>query len=109
MTDETYRWFVERCLKLELEIAVLKGLEAERPPIERRDLYDAPPKALRVPKSISWPRAIQRQATDEDIARMRELRQQGLSPYKVGLRVGFSEETVRRHTRDVLIEREVGR
>jgi DNA-binding NarL/FixJ family response regulator len=108
MTDKTYRWFVERCLKLELEIAVLKGLEAERAPIERRDLYELAAHAA-TPVVPKHPRRLDFRATDEGIMRIRELKRQGLSNPQIGKRAGCSEHTVRRYTRDIGLEREVGR
>jgi hypothetical protein len=86
------RYYVERCLRLELKIARLEGHPGERlkalvPPVRQRP----------------W------RATDADKAKMRDLRRRGMEYKQIGQRTGFSYTTARLYTRDVLFEREVGR
>jgi hypothetical protein len=109
MTDEERIYWIERCLRLELRIAILEGYATESPPPPPPRLVELQLAPLLPRESQPSPHRSLRNATDEEIASMRDLKQRGLSNTQVGRRVGFSECTVRRYTRDVLIEREVGR
>jgi len=113
MTTERERYLLARCLRLEAEIAMLKGIEVAPalPPIERRSLYDdAPPVAApRLPTGIVLGRRPkQRHTTADEIAQMRRLRSSGIRPAAIARQIGFSESTVRSYTNDVLLEREIG-
>ncbi len=96
MTNETYHWLVGRCLELELQIAVLKGLETRLPAIERRDLYDT--------SRLAHAHSVPRKATPAEIARMRDLKRLGRTMAHIADMTGFSDSTVSRLTKDVLRE-----
>jgi len=111
MTDEERVYYIERCLRLEAELARALGLSCEiiLPAIKRRSLYDDTP-----PFHISFrdmpvkpaQRSVhsyrpQRKITSDDAAKMRDLRRTGLSYEKIGARLQFSPSTVRIHTFDV--------
>jgi len=119
LTDEEQRYWVGRCLRLEAEIAVLKGYHEAPllPEIERRSLYETAPTVRAIARNVD-PRPLpfdsqglrrwNRRATANDIAEMRNLRRSGLSPAQIGKKVRLSDTTVRLHTKDVLLSREVG-
>lgn len=92
MTTDRERELLARCLRLEAEIAYLTGT-AERP--------------IEVTRPPAIIRRKQRHSTSAERAEMRELRASGLTPAQIGLRLGFHECTVLRHTRE-LLEHEVG-
>lgn len=110
MTDDERRYFVERCLRLELKIAVLEGRANESPPPEPPRLAEPKrPILSTVPSSLTWPRRLGRRASVAEIETMRALRRRGLCYNEIGRRTQFSEQTTRHYTKDILIEREVGR
>lgn len=94
--NDTYRWFVNRCLKLELQIAVMKGLELAPP-----SHAALPPIAVRMPFAVPPVRSRQRRTTEAEIAQMRALRARGYGYNQIGRAVGFSNSTVKYHTKDV--------
>jgi len=108
MTDAVYHWFVERCLRLELEIAILKGLESERPESVCHTTA-APPIESCVAQLLARPRRRSyRHASADEIAQMRTLKGRGYSCAEIARLTYFSASTVGAYTRDVLLEREAG-
>lgn len=91
MTTERERQLLERCLRLEATIAILRG-----------DRVAAlPPIAVRLPPAVLGNvRARQRRATKAEIATMRELRARGYSYSAIGRSLRFSNSTARRYTID---------
>lgn len=106
MTDRE-RELLERCLRLELKIAKLEGRTTESPPPPAPVLVDLTLRCAPATQSPSLVYRIQRRVTPEEATQMRELKRRGFSNPQIGQRVGgFSECTVRRKTKDVLLEQE---
>lgn len=99
MTDEDRRYWVGRCLKLEAEIARLKGY-ADAP---ARNVPGRHSVELHKP-SLAWPHRVMRYVTPDEIETMRELRRRGLGYNEIARRTPFAPNTVRRYTMDVLEE-----
>lgn len=101
--DRVYLLLLERCLRLEAELAIARGMPIAPPlpPIERRSLCEA-----QMAPDLQLPRRIGRVARLDEITRMRGLRRRGIGVRQIVEQTGFSEMTVRRYTNDVLIERE---
>lgn len=93
---------LERCLRLEAELARARGIDVAPllPPIERRNMYDHMPSALR--DTLGWPYTPQRRVTADQAAEMRALRSRGLTYLAIARRLNVSHTTVRRYARDVL-------
>jgi hypothetical protein len=98
MTTERERYLLIRCLRLEAEIAKLKGYMVAPPSILR-------PPAVRMSPLVAPVRG-QHRTTSGDIAQMRMLRRRGCTYSAIGRAVGFSQQTAKYYTADVLMERE---
>jgi DNA-binding NarL/FixJ family response regulator len=96
LIDEERRYYVERCLRLEAEIARLSGIFVEELP---------PPCAKELPLAVTLAivrgRRIHHAVTPDEIAQMRQLRRSGLSYNQIASRMGRAEQTARRYTMDV--------
>jgi hypothetical protein len=81
-----HEYLLTRCLRLEAKIADLEQQRAD-----------------------SWTyQPFRRVVQAGDREKMRALRAQGLGFSEVGRRLGWADSTVARHTREALMEREVG-
>lgn len=109
ITDEQYRSLLARCLRLEAEIAILRGMDIAPtlPQIERREL-PITPLPIRQRRRCSPVPGVRHIVPADEIAVMRELRRQGIGYGEIGRRTGWCRSTTTRHTRDVLLEREAG-
>jgi len=103
VTTDREQYLLERCLRLEAEVARLRGYAVA--PLEPE--ITRPAASPLVPR-IQLKRHVQRRASAADIAQMHDLRRRGLTPVQIGRQLGFSDTAVRGHTRDVLMEREIG-
>lgn len=88
MNERAY--LLTRCLKLESRIAWLEGQAENLPYIE---------KALVA-------RRIQRYASVDEIAQMRNLREKGRGVSVIALALHVSAGTVRKYTRDIVMSKE---
>lgn len=107
MTTEREQHLLERCLRLEAELLLARGIAIPPPlpQVARRGLYAAPLSSpLRI--ALGTARKIYHVATEAEIAQMRELRRQGLSYSAIGRELSFTGTTVRDHARDVIVEQE---
>jgi hypothetical protein len=100
MTTERERHLLTRCLRLEAEIAKLKGYMVAPPSILR-------PPGVSMSPLIPPVQGIHR-TTPGDIAQMRMLRRRGCTYSEIGRVAGFSQQTAKYYTADVLMEHEMG-
>lgn len=108
MIDDERAYLLERCLRLEAQIAILQGHNIIAPPqpAQRWGLDGPLPSVvLRHPKHQH---RIRHAVTADEVAQMRELRRRGFCYGEIARRMSRSVWTARRHTFDVLIEREIG-
>ena len=96
MTTDREQYLLERCLRLEAEIARLRGMYVAPllPKVERRSLYvETPPPSA---ANATLLRRKQRRTSAAERALMVELSERGLSPIQISYRLGMSDTTIRR-------------
>ena len=95
MTTDREQYLLERLLRLEAEIAELRGIEVAPllPKVQRRSLYDV---TQATASGAVLMRRKQRRTTDDERAQMIELKARGFSPVQIGYRLGMSDTTIRR-------------
>lgn len=104
MLDSEREYLLERCLRLEAQVAMLQGHAIEPlPPIERQISPDPLPSVTLLRPT----RRITRAATSDEITHMRALRRSGLCFDEIARRMARSTWTVRKYTKDVQAEQAV--
>jgi len=95
MTTDREQYLLERLLRLEVELAIARGIAVAPllPPTPRRSLYDT---SQATASTATLLRRKQRRTTSDERAQMVDLKARGLSPVQIGYKLGMSDTTVRR-------------
>jgi hypothetical protein len=102
VTVDERAYLLERCLRLEAQIAMLQGHTIALSAPTQRWSFDGPLPSV-VLKHPKHQHRIRRAVTTDEIMQMRNLRRRGMAYEDIARRMARSTWTARRHTFDIAI------